>query len=117
MCAPGAIPISTACAIGSGSLVGSWMNDSGFWIYTKMSGLTEAESLQTWTPLLAVLGSVFLMAASIPGYFLLLNAVFGLAVYGLTLGLHLSAWDMVKSAVLLPTAAGLSLSPTFCVLE
>ena len=45
-----------ACAIGSGSLVGSWMNDSGFWIYTKMSGLTEAEALQTWTPLLAVLG-------------------------------------------------------------
>jgi GntP family gluconate:H+ symporter len=45
-----------ACAIGSGSLVGSWMNDSGFWIYTKMSGLTEAESLKTWTPLLTVLG-------------------------------------------------------------
>ena len=49
-------PVYIACAIGSGSLVGSWMNDSGFWVYTKMSGLTEAESLQTWTPLLAVLG-------------------------------------------------------------
>ena len=49
-------PVYIACAIGSGSLVGSWMNDSGFWIYTKMSGLTETESLQTWTPLLAVLG-------------------------------------------------------------
>jgi len=49
-------PVYIACAIGSGSLVGSWMNDSGFWIYTKMSGLTEAESLQTWTPLLAILG-------------------------------------------------------------
>ena len=48
--------VYVACAIGSGSLVGSWMNDSGFWIYTKMSGLTEAESLKTWTPLLAILG-------------------------------------------------------------
>ena len=45
-----------ALAIGSGSLVGSWMNDSGFWVFAKMSGLTEAEALKTWTPLLAVLG-------------------------------------------------------------
>ena len=46
------------CHIGAGSLVGSWMNDSGFWIFAKMGGLTEAETLRTWTPLLAVLGSV-----------------------------------------------------------
>jgi gluconate:H+ symporter, GntP family len=45
-----------ATAIGAGSMVGSWMNDSGFWIYAKMGGLTEAEALKTWTPLLAVLG-------------------------------------------------------------
>lgn len=45
-----------ATAIGSGSLVGSWMNDSGFWIYTRMSVLTEGESLKTWTVLLAFLG-------------------------------------------------------------
>jgi GntP family gluconate:H+ symporter len=49
-------PVYVACAIGSGSLVGSWMNDSGFWIYKQMSGLTEVEALQTWTPLLVVLG-------------------------------------------------------------
>jgi GntP family gluconate:H+ symporter len=48
--------VYVACAIGSGSLVGSWMNDSGFWIYKQMSGLTEIEALQTWTPLLVVLG-------------------------------------------------------------
>ncbi len=57
--AAGGLPfhaVYIACAIGSGSLVGSWMNDSGFWIYTKMSGLTETESLKTWTPLLAILG-------------------------------------------------------------
>ena len=44
-----------ATAIGSGSLVGSWMNDSGFWIYAKMSGLTETEALKSWTPALVVL--------------------------------------------------------------
>jgi gluconate:H+ symporter, GntP family len=43
-------------AIGGGSLLGSWMNDSGFWVYAKMGGLTEAESLKTWTPLLVILG-------------------------------------------------------------
>jgi len=49
-------PVYLALVIGSGSLVGSWMNDSGFWIFTKMTGLSEAEGLKTWSPLLAVLG-------------------------------------------------------------
>ena len=53
-------PVYLATAIGSGSLIGSWMNDSGFWIFSRMSGLTEAEALKTWTPLLLVLGSVSL---------------------------------------------------------
>jgi gluconate:H+ symporter, GntP family len=48
--------VYVACAIGCGSLVGSWMNDSGFWVYKQMSGLTEVEALKTWTPLLAILG-------------------------------------------------------------
>lgn len=55
---PGFHAVYVACAIGSGSLVGSWMNDSGFWVYKQMSGLTETEALQTWTPLLAVMGVV-----------------------------------------------------------
>jgi len=45
-----------ATAIGGGSLIGSWMNDSGFWVFVKMTGLTEAEGLKSWTPLLAVVG-------------------------------------------------------------
>ncbi|MCG8583876.1 MAG: GntP family permease [Pirellulales bacterium] len=49
-------PVYLALAIGSGSLVGSWMNDSGFWIFTKMGVLTEVESLKSWTPLLAIIG-------------------------------------------------------------
>lgn len=47
-----------ATAIGAGSLFGSWMNDSGFWIFTKMGGLTEKESLRSWTPLLMGLSIV-----------------------------------------------------------
>lgn len=49
-------PVWLATAIGGGSLVGSWMNDSGFWIFAKMGGLTETEALRSWTPLLVVLG-------------------------------------------------------------
>ncbi len=49
-------PVYLATAIGSGSLVGSWMNDSGFWIFAKMGGLTEIETLKSWTPLLVVVG-------------------------------------------------------------
>ncbi len=51
-------PVYLATAIGAGSLVGSWMNDSGFWIFTKMGGLTESESLRSWTLLLSTLGIV-----------------------------------------------------------
>ncbi|TWU26814.1 Gnt-II system L-idonate transporter [Novipirellula galeiformis] len=51
-----------ATAVGAGSLMGSWMNDSGFWVFTKMGGLTEGESLRSWTPLLAVLSLTGLVA-------------------------------------------------------
>ena len=51
-------PVYLATAIGGGGLVGSWMNDSGFWVYCKMGGVTEVEALKTWTPLLAILGIV-----------------------------------------------------------
>jgi GntP family gluconate:H+ symporter len=51
-------PVYLAMAIGSGSVCGSWMNDSGFWIFAKMGGLTEIESLKSWTLLLIVLGLV-----------------------------------------------------------
>ena len=51
-------PVYLATAIGAGSLMGSWMNDSGFWIFTKMGRLTESESLRSWTPMLAVLSLV-----------------------------------------------------------
>jgi GntP family gluconate:H+ symporter len=49
-------PVYLVTAIGGGGLVGSWMNDSGFWIFARMGGFTEAETLRSWTPMLAVLG-------------------------------------------------------------
>ena len=51
-------PVYIYLAIGFGALVGSWMNDSGFWIVGKLSGMTETETLKSWTVLLAILGIV-----------------------------------------------------------
>src|SRR5207247_691207 len=48
--------VYVATAIASGSLVGSWMNDSGFWLFSKMGGGTELETFKSWTPVLAVVG-------------------------------------------------------------
>ncbi|MBN2593858.1 MAG: TRAP transporter large permease subunit [Sedimentisphaerales bacterium] len=60
-----------AMAIGSGSLVGDWMNNSGFWIFARMSVLTETETLKSWTILTAALGVIglgftFLLAFIMP---------------------------------------------------
>ncbi|CAN5169818.1 SLC13 family permease [soil metagenome] len=43
-------------SIAAGSLVGSWMNDAGFWVFSKIGGVTEIESLRSWTPLLMIVG-------------------------------------------------------------
>ena len=42
-------PVYIAIAIGCGSKPISWMNDSGFWVISKMSGMTESEMLRTNT--------------------------------------------------------------------
>ena len=56
-------PVYLATSIGAGSLFGSWMNDSGFWIFTRMGNLTESQGLKSWTPCLATVGLVaFLMS-------------------------------------------------------
>ena len=55
-------PVYIATTIGFGAQCGNWMNDSGFWIFAKMSGLTEVETLKTWTvtvSVLAVVGFLF----------------------------------------------------------
>lgn len=49
-------PVYLALAIGCGSKPIPWMNDSGFWVVGKMSGLTEAETLKTFSIELALMG-------------------------------------------------------------
>jgi GntP family gluconate:H+ symporter len=49
-------PVYAVMAVGAGSLVGQWMNDSGFWVFRTMSGLTEVETLQTKSVMMAVMG-------------------------------------------------------------
>lgn len=49
-------PVYLATVIGSGSIVGVWMNDSGFWIVSRMSGLTVVETLRSFSILLAIIG-------------------------------------------------------------
>jgi len=51
-------PVYLATAIGSGGMVGAWMNDSAFWIFAKMGGFTEEETLKSWTVLLVITGIV-----------------------------------------------------------
>ncbi len=48
--------VYVATAIASGSLVGTWMNDSGFWLFSKMGGVTEIQTLKSWTPVLGIVG-------------------------------------------------------------
>ncbi len=54
-------PMYVLLAIGFGSMFISWMNDSGFWVVAKLGGLTERETLQTWTTILGILGVVGLV--------------------------------------------------------
>jgi GntP family gluconate:H+ symporter len=66
-------PIYLFMAIGYGSMVGSWMNDSGFWIVGKLSGMTEQQIFRSWTMLLAVIGTVGFVQALVMSYILPLN--------------------------------------------
>jgi len=54
-------PVYLVMAIGAGSLVGQWMNDSGFWVFRTMTGLSEIETLQTKSVMLAVMGAVAML--------------------------------------------------------
>ncbi|MGC6457313.1 MAG: GntP family permease [Akkermansiaceae bacterium] len=49
-------PVYLALAIGCGSKPLPWMNDSGFWIIAKMSGMNERETLKTFSVMLSLMG-------------------------------------------------------------
>jgi GntP family gluconate:H+ symporter len=52
----GCHPAYLCAAIGSGSLVFSWMNDSGFWLFCRMGGISETDTLKSWTVLHIIMG-------------------------------------------------------------
>jgi gluconate:H+ symporter, GntP family len=58
-------PLYLALVIGCGSKPVSWMNDSGFWVITKMSGMTEKESLRVMAPITTIMGIVGLIVTMI----------------------------------------------------
>lgn len=45
-------------AIGAGAIVLSHVNDSGFWLANRYLGLTEKQTLQTWTVMETIIGVV-----------------------------------------------------------
>jgi gluconate:H+ symporter, GntP family len=47
--AGGPHPVYLYLAIGYGAFFCSWMNDSGFWLVSRLGGLTERQTLRTWT--------------------------------------------------------------------
>jgi GntP family gluconate:H+ symporter len=62
-------PMYMFLSIGFGAFCGSWMNDSGFWVVNRLSGMTERETLKSWSVMLTVV-SIFglvltLLASSI----------------------------------------------------
>lgn len=61
----GVHPFYIFLAVGYGGTTFSWMNDSGFWVFSRMGGLTEAETLRSWTVLLTIISVVGLIQALI----------------------------------------------------
>jgi GntP family gluconate:H+ symporter len=49
-------PVYFAIAIGCGSKPFPWMNDAGFWIITRLSGLREEQTLRTISPMMSIQG-------------------------------------------------------------
>ena len=53
-------------SIASGAIVCSHVNDSGFWLVSRYLGLTETQTLKTWTVMTTIIGvSGFLIACLI----------------------------------------------------
>ena len=63
-------PVYLALAIGCGSKPYSWMNDSGFWIVSRMTGMTEKEMLRSWSLMLALMGLSGLLVVMIGARYL-----------------------------------------------
>jgi len=58
-------PVYLALVIGCGSKIFAWMNDSAFWIISRMSGMDEKETVRHFSFLLMVMGLSGLVAIMI----------------------------------------------------
>jgi GntP family gluconate:H+ symporter len=58
-------PVYLALAIGCGSKIFAWMNDSAFWIILRMSGMDEKETIRHFSLLLTVMAISGLIAIMI----------------------------------------------------
>ena len=66
-------PIYLAMVIGFGSKPVPWMNDSGFWVISKMSGMTEGETLTNFSVMATIMAVVGLIVSMIASNVLPLN--------------------------------------------
>lgn len=63
-------PLYIFVAIGFGAMIFSWMNDSGFWVVGRLSGMTEKETLKSWSVVVTV-NSLVGLAVALLGSWLL----------------------------------------------
>ena len=54
-------PMFIYLSIGFGAFSMSWMNDSGFWVVSRLSGLTEKETLKSFTVMLTLVSAAGLV--------------------------------------------------------
>lgn len=66
----GAQLAAVTIAIGGGSIVLSHVNDSGFWLANRFLGLSEAQTLKTWTVMETIIGTTGAVVAVIISLFL-----------------------------------------------
>ncbi len=69
-------PVYLCTTIAGGSLVVSWMNDSGFWVVSRMSGLTEVEAMKTWSILTGCIGTTAFLASLVGAWLVPLDFLF-----------------------------------------
>ena len=66
-------PVYFAVAIGCGSKPIPWMNDGGFWVVAKMSGMTERQTLRTMSPMMTLQGIAGLLLTMLAAWLLPLH--------------------------------------------
>jgi len=63
-------PLYVALAIGCGSKPIPWMNDSGFWIISRMTGFSEIQTLRTASAMMSLMGVVGLVVTMLGAWLL-----------------------------------------------